>query len=138
MFEAIKWPADMVPSRSPIHFTSELEVEISPETIGSLLVETANWPLFYPGVQEVVLLDGHEALQANTRFETNLAGQSWGLPAGRFGTPGRGVGDFVAASRVASMSSVGLFAPIGEVDTKSAPGPVRVSRTDRRSDRSCP
>ena len=62
MFEAIKWPADMVPSRSPIHFTNELEVEVSPETIWSLLVETANWPLFYPGVQEVVLLDGHEAL----------------------------------------------------------------------------
>ena len=37
-----------------------------------------------------------------------------------------------------SMSSMGLFAPIGEVDMKSAPGPVRVSRTDRRSDRSCP
>ena len=30
--------------------------------------------------------------------------------------------DFVAASRVASMSSMGLFAPIGEVDMKSAPG----------------
>lgn len=31
--------------------------------------------------------------------------------------------DFVAASRVASMSSMGLFAPIGEVDMKSPPGP---------------
>ena len=30
--------------------------------------------------------------------------------------------DFVAASRVASMSSMGLFAPIGEVDMKSPPG----------------
>jgi hypothetical protein len=40
--------------------------------------------------------------------------------------------------RVASMSSMGLFAPIGEVDMKSAPGPVRASRTDRRSDRSRP
>src|SRR5450432_818207 len=46
--------------------------------------------------------------------------------------------DFVAASRLASMSSKGLFAPIGEVDMKSAPGPVRASRTDRRSDRSRP
>jgi hypothetical protein len=46
--------------------------------------------------------------------------------------------DFVAASRVASMSSMGLFAPIVEVDMKSAPGPVRASRTDRRSDRSGP
>ena len=45
---------------------------------------------------------------------------------------------FVAASRVASMSSIGLFAPIGEVDMKSAPGPVRASRTDRRSDQSRP
>jgi hypothetical protein len=40
--------------------------------------------------------------------------------------------------RVASMSSMGLFAPIGEVDMKSAPGLVRASRTDRRSDRSRP
>jgi hypothetical protein len=46
--------------------------------------------------------------------------------------------DFVAASRVASVSSMGLFAPIGEVDMKSAPGPVRASRTDMRSDRSRP
>jgi hypothetical protein len=29
--------------------------------------------------------------------------------------------DFVAASRLASMSSMGLFAPIGEVDMKSPP-----------------
>ena len=43
--------------------------------------------------------------------------------------------DFVAASRLASMSSMGLF---GEVDMKSVPGPVMVSRTDRRSDRSRP
>jgi len=75
MFETIKWPEDMVPSRSPIHFTNELEVAVSPETIWSLLVDTTNWPLFYPGVQEVQLLDGHEVLQAGTRFETNLAGQ---------------------------------------------------------------
>jgi hypothetical protein len=75
MFEAIKWPADMVPSRSPIHFTNELEVAVLPETIWSLLVDTTHWPLFYPGVQEVQLLDGHKALQAGTRFETNLAGQ---------------------------------------------------------------
>jgi hypothetical protein len=46
--------------------------------------------------------------------------------------------DFVAASRVASMSSMGLLAPIGEFDMKSVPGPVRASRTDRRSDRSRP
>jgi hypothetical protein len=46
--------------------------------------------------------------------------------------------DCVAASRVASMPSMGLFAPIGKVDMKSAPGLVRASRTDRRSDRSRP
>lgn len=38
MFEAINWPEVMAPSRSPIHFTNELEVEASPETIWSLLV----------------------------------------------------------------------------------------------------
>lgn len=75
MFEAIKWPADMAPSRSPIHFTNELEVAASPETIWSLLVDTTTWHRFYPGVAEVQLLNGHEVLQAGTRFETNLAGQ---------------------------------------------------------------
>ena len=40
MYEAIKWPEDMTPSRSPIHFTNELEVAASPETIWSLLVDT--------------------------------------------------------------------------------------------------
>jgi uncharacterized protein YndB with AHSA1/START domain len=38
-WEAIKWPEDMAPSRSPIHFTNELEVAVSPETIWSLLVD---------------------------------------------------------------------------------------------------
>jgi uncharacterized protein YndB with AHSA1/START domain len=75
MFEAIKWPADMAPSQCPIHFTNELEVAASPETIWSLLVDPAAWPSFYPGVEHVQLLDGHEALRTHTRFETNLAGQ---------------------------------------------------------------
>lgn len=35
MYEIIKWPPDMTPSRSPIHFTNELEVAASPLTIWS-------------------------------------------------------------------------------------------------------
>ena len=38
MFEEIKRPEEMAPSRSPIHFTNEREVAASPETIWSLLV----------------------------------------------------------------------------------------------------
>lgn len=75
MFEAINWPADMTPSQSPIHFTNELEVAASPETIWSLLVDPKAWPDFYPGVEHVQLLDGHDSLRLGTRFETNLAGQ---------------------------------------------------------------
>ena len=75
MYEAIKWPEDMTPSRSPIHFTNELEVAVCPETIWSLLVDHKAWPSFYPGVEHVDLLDGHESLRLGTRFETNLAGQ---------------------------------------------------------------
>ena len=75
MFEAIEWPDDMKPSRSPIHFTNELEVPVRPETIWSLLTDTAAWPDFYPGVAKVDLLDGHKTLRLGTRFETNLAGQ---------------------------------------------------------------
>lgn len=75
MYETVKWPAEMTPSRSPIHFTNELEVAASPETIWSLLVDPRSWPSFYPGVQHVQLLDGYEALRLGTRFETNLAGQ---------------------------------------------------------------
>ncbi|WP_331762177.1 MULTISPECIES: SRPBCC family protein [unclassified Streptomyces] len=75
MFEAINWPEAVAPSRSPIHFTNELDVEASPETIWSLLVDPQTWPTFYPGVEHVQLLDGHESLHLGTRFETNLAGQ---------------------------------------------------------------
>jgi uncharacterized protein YndB with AHSA1/START domain len=75
MFEIIKWPADMAPSRCPIHFTNELEVAVQPEAIWSLLVDPEAWPTFYPGVSHVQPLDGHDALRAGTRFETNLAGQ---------------------------------------------------------------
>ena len=75
MFEAINWPDDMKPSRSPIHFTNEREVAASPATIWALLTDPAAWPSFYPGVAHVALLDGHAALRLGTRFETNLAGQ---------------------------------------------------------------
>jgi uncharacterized protein YndB with AHSA1/START domain len=75
MYEAIKWPEDMAPSRSPIHFTNELEVAAPPATIWSLLVDPKAWPSFYPGVEHVELLDGHESLRLGTRFETNLAGE---------------------------------------------------------------
>ena len=74
-WEAIKWPEDMAPSRCPIHFTNELGVAASPETIWSLLVDPKAWPSFYPGVEHVQLLDGHGSLRLGTRFETNLAGQ---------------------------------------------------------------
>lgn len=74
-YEAIKWPQEAVPSRCPIHFTNELEVAASPETIWSLLTDPNAWPSFYPGVDQVQLLDGHESLRLGTRFETNLAGQ---------------------------------------------------------------
>jgi len=74
-WEAIIWPEDMAPSRSPIHFTNELEVAASPETIWSLLGDPKTWATFYPGVEHVHLLDGHESLRLGMRFETNLAGQ---------------------------------------------------------------
>jgi uncharacterized protein YndB with AHSA1/START domain len=74
-WEAIKWPENMAPSRSPIHFTNELEVAASPETIWSLLVDPKAWPSFYPGVEHVQLFDGNESLRLGTRLETNLAGQ---------------------------------------------------------------
>jgi len=75
MFEAIEWPDDMKPSRSPIHFTNELEVPVRPETIWSLLTDADAWPDYYPNVARVDLLDGHETLRLGTRFEANLAGQ---------------------------------------------------------------
>lgn len=68
MYEAIKWPEDMSPSRSPIHFTNELEVAASPETIWSLLVDPVAWPSFYPGVEHVELLEGHRSLRLGTRL----------------------------------------------------------------------
>jgi uncharacterized protein YndB with AHSA1/START domain len=75
MFEAINWPDEMAPSRSPIHFTNEREVAASPETIWSLIVDPKAWPSFYPGVEHVQLLGGHESLRLGAQFETNLAGQ---------------------------------------------------------------
>lgn len=75
MYEAIDWPDEMKPSRSPIHFTNELEVQARPETIWSLLTDVANWPEFYPNVSRVDLLGGHQTLRLGTRFEANLAGQ---------------------------------------------------------------
>jgi hypothetical protein len=75
MYEAIKWPEDMAPSRSPIHFTNELVVPASAQTIWALLVDPTAWPSFYPGVEQVELLDGQKTLQLGTQFETNLAGQ---------------------------------------------------------------
>ncbi|TDN62189.1 SRPBCC domain-containing protein [Paraburkholderia sp. BL10I2N1] len=75
MFEIIRWPSEMAPSRSPIHFTNEIEVAVLPETIWALLTNPNAWPRFYPGVEHVRLLDGHQTFGPGTRFETNLAGQ---------------------------------------------------------------
>ena len=75
MFEAIDWPDNMKPSRSPIHLTNEHEVVASPETIWSLLTDPDAWPSFYPGVEHVELLGGCTSLQLGTAFETNLATQ---------------------------------------------------------------
>jgi uncharacterized protein YndB with AHSA1/START domain len=83
-WEAIKWPEDMAPSRCPIHFTNELEVAASPETIWSLLVDPKAWPGFYPGVKHVQLLGEHESLSLGTQFETNLAGQDVFAPVEEF------------------------------------------------------
>jgi uncharacterized protein YndB with AHSA1/START domain len=75
MYEAIRWPEDMKPSRCAIHFTNELEVAASPEAVWSVLTDTTTWSSYYPGVQHVELLAGGTTLQSGTRFETNLAGQ---------------------------------------------------------------
>lgn len=75
MYETIHWPEHLQPSRSPIHFTNELAVPVAPETIWALLTDPTTWPRYYPGVQHVDLLDGHQSLRLGTRFETNLAGQ---------------------------------------------------------------
>ena len=75
MYEAINWPADMAPSKCPIHFTNELEVAASPETIWSLLTHPENWPSFYPNVTEVpVLLGGGTAFELGARFDASLIG----------------------------------------------------------------
>lgn len=75
MYETIHWPEDMAPSRCPIHFTNELEVAASVDTIWSLLTDQTRWPAYYPSVKHVRLLDGHDKLGPGTRFETNLARQ---------------------------------------------------------------
>ena len=56
MFEAIHWPDDMKPSRSPIHFPNELEIAASPETVYRVwTTRTGEWwaprPYTTPGVE---------------------------------------------------------------------------------------
>ena len=75
VFEAVKWPEEMAPSRSPIHFTNELEVAVSAETIWSLIVDPKAWPSFYPKIEYIRLLGGHESLRLGTQFEASLAGE---------------------------------------------------------------
>lgn len=75
MYEIVNWPEDMVPSSSPIHFTNEIEIAAPAEKVWSLLLDHTAWPEFYPFVEHVQLLDGHESLRLGTRFETSLAGQ---------------------------------------------------------------
>lgn len=75
-FEVIRWPEEFAPSRCPIHFTNELEVAASPETVWSLLTDPRAWPGFYPGVEEAPrLLDGRAEFGLGARLETNLAGK---------------------------------------------------------------
>ena len=75
MFEAIHWPDEMKPSRNPIHFTNELEVDVSPEAVWSVLTNASLWPAFYPNVSAVRLLDGATGFKLGARFQAGLAGQ---------------------------------------------------------------
>ncbi|MFI8989648.1 SRPBCC family protein [Streptomyces antimycoticus] len=149
MFEAVNWPETMVPSRSPIHFTNQLEVEASPERIWSLLVDPKAWPSFYPGVEHVQLLDGHESLRLGTRFETNLAGQDvfGSYRSGQFTLPYIGRSFFLGILEIQCMSTGGAvdrFLCRPEFDLRMCDGsplggrwhPARAGRSRRPPHRS--
>lgn len=74
MFEAIRWPDHMKPSQNPIHFTNELTTDASPEAVWSTLIDVSLWPVFYPNISAVRLLDDAPALKLGTRFQAGLAG----------------------------------------------------------------
>src|ERR1700689_192692 len=96
-------------------------------------------PFHEPGAGERLRQEGGggETVQL-FRENSKMTLQRPSLPSSR-GPPDELIQtDFVAAGRVSSMFSMVLFAPIGKVDIKSAPGPDRVSRTYRQSDRSRP
>lgn len=73
-WEAIKWPEDMAPIRSPSASPTSLKSASFLKRSGHF-VDPKAWPSFYPGVEHVQLLDRHDSLRLGTRFETNLAGQ---------------------------------------------------------------
>jgi uncharacterized protein YndB with AHSA1/START domain len=75
MFEIINWPEELKPSRSPLHFTNELEIKASPETLWSMVTDTSLWPQFYPGVREVTQSDGENILRLGSEFETTMLEQ---------------------------------------------------------------
>lgn len=75
MFEVINWPNGLEPSRSPLHFTNELEVKASTETIWAMILDTTVWPQFYPGVGEVKTSEPDHRLRLGSEFETTMLEQ---------------------------------------------------------------
>ena len=73
---AIQWPEDMTPSRSPIHFTNEREVEgVTRDDLVSAHRSSRLGPASTRESNTCSCSTGKRRSASGTRFETNLAGQ---------------------------------------------------------------
>src|SRR6478752_373018 len=83
-----------------------------------------------PSTPDPMAADGQRYAASSVGSRRNEASAAFAAIVARAHQTSSSKADFVEASRCASMSSMGLFAPIGEVDLKSAPPMLTVAAVE--------
>ena len=70
----ITWPPAHSPASSIVFAQNTLEIAAAPDTVWSLLIDCAQWPVWYKHCTDVSVLRGGPLLGANSKFRFKTLG----------------------------------------------------------------
>lgn len=66
--EAIRWPAEFEPARSPVHVVNRIEAAVPPALVWDRLIAAARWPDWYANSSKVRIAGDAFSLSAGCSF----------------------------------------------------------------------
>lgn len=72
--DSINWPADYTPAQSRFFVHNEIFIRASASTIWQLLIDAEAWPYWYPGAQQVEILQDKPRLTPGGAFTWKTMG----------------------------------------------------------------